>query len=121
MDPYVKTHSWKPQTGISANDLSWVQFDSGFLLPGDSTKSAEKIWSNDFKNISETKVLVLGHHGSRTSTSAALLNKLPHLQMTIASARKARYGHPNTEVLQRLRIKKTPVLKTEDWGSIWLL
>ncbi len=120
-DPFLKTYPWKPKTGTSSNDLSWVQFESGFLLPGDSTKSAEKIWSKDFKIISQTKVLVLGHHGSRGSTSAALLNKLPKLQVAIASARKARYGHPHEEVLQRLRKNKTPVLKTEDWGSIWFL
>ena len=121
MDQFLKLHQWQPQTGTSTNDLSWVQFENGFLLPGDSTKKAEKNWANNFKIILETKVLVLGHHGSRTSTSAILLNKLPHLQMAIASARKAKYGHPHQEVLQRLQKKKTPVLKTEDWGSIWLL
>ena len=112
---------WVPQSGKSANDFSIVHYQDGFLLPGDSTIAAEKKWSEELPSIKNTKVLIAGHHGSRTSTSSLLLSKLPNLQMTIVSARKARYGHPHKKVLTRLRNKKTPVLTTEDWGSIWIL
>lgn len=114
-------HQWVPKSAKNTNDSSIVQFSEGFLIPGDSTKTAETIWSNSFKIISETKVLILGHHGSRTSTSYTLLKKLPHLKLAVASSRFTKYGHPHKLVVQSLRKNKTPVLKTEDWGSIWFL
>ncbi len=120
-DTDLPVHKWVPGSGKSTNDGSIIQFADGFLIPGDSTKKAEKKWSDQFKVISETRILILGHHGSRTSTSAALLNKLPHLKVAIVSARFAKYGHPHKQVVQRLEKNKTPVLKTEDWGSIWFL
>ncbi len=118
---FLRINQWQPLTGKSTNDFSVVSFDDSFLLPGDSTILAEKKWTKEFKIINQTRILVLGHHGSRTSTSVGLLNQLPHLQLAIASARKARYGHPHAEVLLRLQKNKTPVLRTEDWGSIWFL
>lgn len=112
---------WLPQNGKTTNDRSLVNYSQRFLLPGDSTKKAEKIWTKKLHGFQDTRVLILGHHGSRTSTSLALLDKIPQLKMAVASARQSRYGHPHREVLQRLANKKTPVLKTEDWGSIWFL
>lgn len=120
-DQAFSIKQWLPQSGKTTNDRSLVQYANNFLLPGDSPKKAEVQWATEFSEIRSTRVLILGHHGSRTSTSSALLAALPNLKMAIASARAARYGHPHQEVLNRLAQKKTPVLKTEDWGSIWFL
>lgn len=94
-------------------------YKEAFLIPGDSPISEEKKWAAgvDFK---QTEVLVLGHHGSLTSSSDFLLRKLPKLKMALASAREAKYGHPHAKTLHRLKKKKTPVLRTEDWGHIFL-
>lgn len=90
---------------------------NGFLFPGDSTTKAEKIWSQHpaLKNI---KVLLLGHHGSRTSTSQKLLAELPSLQQAVVQARFKKYKHPHEEVLIRLKQKKIPLLQTEKWGTL---
>ncbi len=111
---------WKdssPMEKLSSNDLSRV-FEAGdAVIPGDSTKREEKLWARratDFR----PRVLVLGHHGSRTSSSELLLHALPSLTMAIASARKARYGHPHQEVCERLHEHHVALLKTEDWGTI---
>lgn len=62
-------------------------------------------------------VLILGHHGSKSSTSEYLLNNLS-IRQSISSARWKRYHHPHPQVLARLQIKKIPNLRTEDWGHI---
>jgi competence protein ComEC len=107
------------RTAKNSNDLSHVLLVfENFLIPGDSTLQQEKIWSYN-ANMQNTGFLLLGHHGSRTSTSEELLSQLPHLKVAIASARFARYGHPHQEVVQRLKKHHVVLLKTEDWGNLW--
>jgi competence protein ComEC len=88
------------------------------MVTGDAPTVEENIFVHEAKGLRDVRWLVLGHHGSRTSTSDNLLRSLPSLRLTIASARHAKYGHPHSEVLQRLRFYRVPVLSTEDWGSI---
>jgi competence protein ComEC len=89
------------------------------LVTGDSTVDEEKIWST--KVSPQIRGLVLGHHGSRTSSSDELLSRLPQLRWAVASQRFARYGHPHQEVVARLRKRKIPLLRTEDWGTLHFL
>jgi competence protein ComEC len=103
---------------VSGNESSNIfLMDGRILLPGDSTKKAELKWSRR-ATIRSTKILVLGHHGSRTSTSAKLLDALPLLRQAVVSARQAKYGHPHSSVLFQLKQRGIAVLKTEDWGTI---
>lgn len=111
------------QKGIVSNDLSQVfVFQNRILIPGDSTTRMEELWTANLRKLEKKRiqVLILGHHGSKTSTSEALLQHLPHLKLAIATAREARYGHPHSVVLHRLKNHRVPVLRTEDWGNIGL-
>lgn len=101
------------------NDLSrvLVALDK-ILIPGDSPQVQEKIWGQRVSP-SKIRLLLLGHHGSQTSSSEELLSLLPDLKMAVASARSARYGHPHPVVVQRLKKHHIPLLRTEDWGNLW--
>ncbi|MBO9665237.1 MAG: hydrolase [Bdellovibrio sp.] len=109
---------WSPQNAKETNSRSHVVRYEDYLLPGDSPVAEERFWQNIYW-ITSARVLVLGHHGSRTSTSTELLTRLPKLKMAIASARWARYKHPHAEVMWRLKKAHVPLLRTEDWGNIW--
>jgi competence protein ComEC len=109
-------HQPKLDQRLSANDLSRVFLSGGILLPGDSTIRQEKFWVSKIKL--QVDGLVLGHHGSRTSTSNLLLTKLPKLRWAVSSAREKKYGHPHREILMRLKAHHIPLLRTEDWGHI---
>ncbi len=111
---------WSPTKAHSANSASRVFLWRDVLIPGDSDKGQEAIWQSQLPKTTFTRVLILGHHGSRTSTSKRLLLKLPNLKMAIASARQSRYGHPHPEVIQKLEEQKIPLLSTEHWGNIHL-
>ena len=100
------------------NSCSTIFKREKFLFAGDSPKSKERLWSPTLEQKSEIKVLVLGHHGSRTSTSQSLIDRLPQLKMTVASARFAKYGHPHKETRSLLKKNKIPNLRTEFWGHL---
>jgi competence protein ComEC len=112
---------WVPRkiSPNKTNDSSAVFSIGPLLIPGDSPQSAEKIWSEEL-SLSEVSFLIAGHHGSQTSTGLQLLNRLQNLKLVLISARRKKYGHPHRSVLEKLQIKKTPVLLTEDWGHIWI-
>lgn len=94
---------------------------SGVLAPGDSSTRAETTWASTLRNLEETRYLIVGHHGSRTSTGEHLLKRLSRLRLAIASARQRRFGHPHPEVLERLSRHHIPLLRTEDWGNIHIV
>ncbi len=102
----------------NSNDNSQIQWSRRFrvLIPGDSPRRLEKIWKDEVPT--STLGWILGHHGSRTSNSAELLQALPSLKWAVASARSQRYGHPHKEIVRRLKKEKVPLLKTEDWGHL---
>jgi competence protein ComEC len=109
---------WSAPAGRSANDKSRVVLWRGVLAPGDSTRAEEKKWLHELPGLESTRLLILGHHGSRTSTSTALLRRLKNLRVAIASARRRRYGHPHAEVVNELIEARVPLLRTEEWGAI---
>jgi competence protein ComEC len=113
---------WKPnqnQSLKSSNDKSQVLGWEDFLVPGDSTMKAERIWSREFK-LQHFKYLLLGHHGSQSSTSEALLKRLTSLKLAIASARFAKYGHPHRKVKERLKNHGVSLISTEQWGTVFI-
>lgn len=111
--------AWQPQNALNSNDSSQVFKYRDVLLPGDSSKIQERVWSQA-PWVKSSRYLVLGHHGSNTSTSAELLKQLPYLRMSFSSARWRRYSHPHPATVARLKMSHTPLLRTEDWGNIWI-
>lgn len=109
---------WVDENGETANDKSRVVWWKGILIPGDSTIKEEKHWIHQLPHLRETRILVLGHHGSQTSTSRLLLDQLPLLNSAIASARQKKYGHPHLRVQRDLRLYRAPLLRTEEWGTL---
>lgn len=109
---------WHPQQFKNTNDASIVFRHKNILISGDSPRTQEKIWSQRM-NLEKIRILMLGHHGSKTSTSQELLNSLPNLKMTVASARYQKYKHPHFKNVELLKKNKLPLLKTEDWGNLW--
>jgi competence protein ComEC len=102
------------------NFHSQIALSKNWLIPGDATKSAEKHWLQIHPHVKSVTHLVLGHHGSKTSSSTELLEKLIHLKQCIASSRTKKYGHPHRDVRRRIRSLCSLVL-TEDWHHLHYL
>ncbi|MEM5527661.1 DNA internalization-related competence protein ComEC/Rec2 [Gammaproteobacteria bacterium AS21] len=63
-------------------------------------------------------VLIVGHHGSNTSTSHAFLQSQPFDYAVISNGYQNRYGHPHHAVLARLEKQNIAVYRTDLQGSI---
>jgi len=60
----------------------------------------------------------VGHHGSKTSSSQALLNRaLPELSV-ISVGEGNSYGHPSSQAMKRLRNIGSEVRRTDTEGTL---
>jgi beta-lactamase superfamily II metal-dependent hydrolase len=113
--------------GEDTNDASIVGIlkygEKEFMLTGDAGVAAEKeILENRsglsaLKNIS-ADVLKLGHHGSRTSTSAAFLEAVRPSTAIVSAGCDNSYGHPHNEVVERVAAQKILTFSTCTSGTI---
>ena len=88
-----------------------------FLIMGDAGFAAEVAIMQRYPNL-QVDVLVLGHHGSKHSSSLAFLQHY-HPKLAVASAGfDNRYGHPSVDTLQRLQQLNIPVLNIANTGTL---
>ncbi len=89
------------------------------LIMGDAERRIEEqLISNIYNTEIKHKVLVVGHHGSNTSTSQYLLDQEQFTSAIISSGYANRYGHPHPKVLKRLAQKEIQVYRTDLEGTI---
>jgi competence protein ComEC len=64
-----------------------------------------------------SEVLVVPHHGSKTSSSAAFLDAVQPAVAVFQAGYRNRYGHPAPEVLARYRERGIAIVSTPDCGA----
>jgi len=117
-----------PQTvGISAknNDslvLHLKYGERGMMLPGDAEKQAESsILSDNSETAIRADVLKVGHHGSKNSTTPEFLAAVHPSVAVISAGEDNPYGHPSTELLDRLESAGVRILRTDRDGAVHVL
>lgn len=89
--------------------------DASFLITGDGeTKQESKLVDN---NDADVDVYVAGHHGSRTSSGAKLLNEVTPIITAISCGENNSYNHPHEEAIKRLDAFG-PIYRTDLVGTI---
>ena len=105
-----------------SNDGSIVaRLDYGersFLFTGDAPQSVEKYLTRLDADSLNVDVLKVGHHGSKTSTSAEFLAATTPEVAIISAGKDNRYGHPHQEVLEALAKAGIKILRTDEVGTI---
>lgn len=78
--------------------------DFGMMFTGDIEQIAEKAMWQKYKNTNKlsTSILKVAHHGSKTSTTDEFLNLANPQIILIGVGKDNKFGHPNTEVLERV-------------------
>jgi competence protein ComEC len=119
----LKDKKIKDLNAVSVVNLFNFQEKYKFLFMGDTSIVQEKeILSHcrEADNCDELKVDVLkvGHHGSKTSTSEAFLEKVTPQVAVITVGADNRYGHPHYEVVERLENFNVNVMRTDRDGDI---
>lgn len=95
--------------------------ETTFLFTGDAEEKAE---ADIVKNSVETgldinaDVYQVGHHGSSTSSSQALLDAVAPECAVISCSENNSYGFPHAETLNSLRERGVKVFRTDEQGSI---
>jgi competence protein ComEC len=65
-------------------------------------------------------ILKVGHHGARTSTTAAFLQRAAPQAAIVSCGRQNRFGHPHSEALTRLKNQQIQLFRTDQQGAIAL-
>lgn len=87
------------------------------LLMGDAEAAAE---ADILADLMPAEVLKLGHHGSRTSTTQALLERIRPCFAVASCGEDNTFGHPHAVTLARLLAASVPVLRTDSMGTLKL-
>ncbi len=89
------------------------------LVTGDMNSETEAALLARYP-LPDIELLVLGHHGSRYSTSDALLEAVKP-DMALVSVGYNTYGHPAQDTLTRLQNAEIPLYRTDTLGRITVL
>ena len=106
----------------TGNDASCVLRISGgghsLLLTADVERAAERALTRAARIASE--VVLVPHHGSRTSSSPAFLDKVAPRLAVVTSGYRNRFGLPRADVLRRYHRRGVRVINTADTGALRL-
>jgi competence protein ComEC len=110
--------------GERGNDASCVlRVEAGgrsILLTGDITKGIEARLSRERPKALRSDVLVAGHHGSATSTSAVFLDTVAPRLVLYAAGYGNPFGFPAREVRERVERRGIAALNTGSTGAVEL-
>ena len=93
--------------------------DVALLLTGDAGSDIEREIAPRL-TVAPVRILKVGHHGSRTSSSSALLESWKPQIALISAGRGNTFGHPTPEVIERLGSIGARVYRTDRDGQITL-
>ncbi len=89
----------------------------GVLLTGDLEGRLETVLVGEGRNL-QADLLKVGHHGSRTSTTAGFLRQVRPRAGVISVGSTNPWGHPDAEVLGRLRDAGVRIYRTDLDGAV---
>lgn len=124
------TLDWEPDVEVNmvapvgtydnVNDMSAVVHlaygDTAFLFTGDAEAGSEADILRSGADI-KADVLLVGHHGSATSTGDAFLDKVDP-DYGVIQVGDNQYGHPHEEVLNRLAEHGVRIYRSDVHGTV---
>ena len=88
------------------------------LVTGDLGQKGEKALLARYGNALMSQVLILGHHGSTSSSSGGFLNTVAPDYAVASSGYANQYGHPTAAVQSRVRAHEIKLLRTDYSGGM---
>lgn len=120
---FTVLHPPVPYTAKRENNRSCVlkvQVPQGpaVLLPGDIEKAAERFLLHRHREQLAADMLIVPHHGSRTSSTDAFITAVNPKIALFSVGYLNRFGFPKTEVVQRYRQRGVVMWQTDQTGAI---
>ncbi|MFN0157851.1 MAG: DNA internalization-related competence protein ComEC/Rec2 [Bacteroidota bacterium] len=94
--------------------------DVSFLFTGDAEEEAEEEMVKVYGDFLRSTLLKTGHHGSITSSTEGLLDHVQPEIAVISVGRNNKFNHPSPVVIERLMIRGTEILRTDEDGAVIL-
>ena len=96
--------------------------DNSILFTGDIEEIAEKKILQEYRDsdILNSTILKTAHHGSNTSSTKNFLEAVNPQKALIGVGRDNNFGHPNHEVIERLKELNIIVYRTDLEGEIFI-
>jgi competence protein ComEC len=121
LDPSVKIQVLNSGAGARDDNDASVSLKISYgsediLLTGDAEADQEKVMLGKF-NV-EAEIFKAAHHGSNTGNSLAFLQEVHPKATVLSYAINNSYGHPNADVVSRLRQIGSKVYSTAESGNI---
>jgi len=110
LDYVVASHAHEDHVGGLAGALNYA-------TAGDAERQSEQDILNAGYNLSAT-VLKVAHHGSDTSTTYPFLREIMPEYAVISCGANNSYGHPDENVLSRLRDSDVALFRTDTQGTV---
>ena len=90
--------------------------ENSFLFTGDAEEAENDILNSGIDLDSD--VFKAGHHGSKTSNSQALLDKITPKYVVISCGEDNSYGHPHAKPMNTFRSMGVKLFRTDEQGTI---
>jgi competence protein ComEC len=115
-------HPLKGLLSRKSNDNSLVlrisHGETSFLFPGDLEATGEQMLVSRSGSKLKSDVLLVPHHGSKSSCSTAFLEAVSPEACIISSGKDNPFGFPSQEILRRLRGAGCRILRVDEIGAI---
>jgi len=112
------------ETSAGLNDKSLVLKLSyggeSLLFPGDLERPGEEVVTSRAGALLKSDVLLVPHHGSKTSCSKTFIQKVKPRLSIISSGRGNYFGFPHSETLKRLEAMGSHIVRTDEVGAVQL-
>ncbi|GIO30782.1 MULTISPECIES: ComEC/Rec2 family competence protein [Paenibacillus] len=116
VDMLAPTRSYDDSNNMSAV-VKVTYGHNSFLLTGDAEKESEKDMIASGADL-RADVLLVGHHGSNSSTTLNFLKKVNPKYAVIQVGEGNTYGHPKSAILSRLQKQGVEIYRNDKQGTI---
>jgi competence protein ComEC len=110
--------SWHPPTENDRALVLLLQYGATRILLTSDIQHATERWLLRHSDTLHADVLQIPHHGSRTSTLPAFVQRVRPRVGIISAGAGNPYGHPHPEVLQTLAEQHVQIYRTDKHGAI---
>lgn len=116
ISPQGDPREWESNTASVVAQLEYQGV--AFMFTGDAPIGIEDYLVNSYGSLLKSDVLKLGHHGSKTSSGEAFLQMVEPDYAIVSAGADNSYGHPHTEVVDRVSEVGAEILNTAEVGTI---
>ena len=115
------SYSYKSFSSNNKSGVIKIVFGkTSFLFVGDCEHPAEYFLASNFREMLDSDVLKVGHHGSKTGSSLAFLNLVTPKISLVSAGIKNKFNHPAKSVIYSLQKLNSKIYRTDEMGAVLL-